>query len=274
LKNIYVARTDLQAYLTLCDKLPVAPKDCEHIADLYKGKRCFADALSWVEKGLSLETQRPWGNLSAHLLRAMREELLTKLDRKQDALESAWDAFQKSPTIYGYADVMKYVGRSDARHWHAKAMEAAKAASFSAFIEICAKTKEWDALAEQIGVVLREQIEALSHYVTEKAAKGLAKKHAAAAAKVYCALGIRILKAGKSKYYQHALDHLREAKRLAERSSQEKLWEDVVDEIRTHHSRKYGFIADFEKIVAGAPRQPIDTFEERARKRWTRQTSE
>jgi tetratricopeptide (TPR) repeat protein len=273
LKNIYVARKDVGAYVALCDKIAVSPMDCEEIADLYKGKRRFADALRWVEKGLSLETQRQWGNLSSHLLRSMREELLSKLGRTQDAFESAWAAFQKHPSVYGYADVMKYANRDDAPHWHDEAMKVARAASLSAFIEICTETKEWDALADRIASVAREEIEQISHYVTEKAANGLVTKHASAALKVYCALGTRILKAGKSKYYQHALKHFREAKRLAGKSSQERLWQDAVDEIRTQHSRKYGFIADFENLVAGTPRQPVEPFEERARKRWKKQTS-
>lgn len=273
LKNICVARKDVRDYVALCDKIAVSPMDCEDIANLYKGKSRFADALRWVEKGLSLETQRQWGNLSSHSLRSMREELLSKLDRTQEAFESAWAAFQKHPSVYGYADLMKYANRNDAPHWHDEAMKVARAASLSAFIEICTETKEWDALADRIASVAREEIEQTSHYVTEKAANGLVKKHASAALKVYCALGTRILKAGKSKYYQHALEHFREAKRLAEKSSPEKLWQDVVDEIRTQHSRKYGFIADFEKLVAGTPRQPVESFEQRARKRWKKQTS-
>lgn len=274
LKNIYAVKRDVGAYVALCKKLAISPKDCEEIANLCKGKRRFADALSWVEKGLSLEAQGEWGNLSGHSLRSVREELLSRLGRTREAFESAWAAFQKRPSAHSYADLMKYANRDDVPHWHDEAITVAGAASLSAFMEICMETKEWDVLAHRINSVTREELEQLSHYATEKAAKGLARKHASAAAKIYCALGSRILKAGKSKYYSHALGHFREAKRLARKSSQEGLWQDLVDEIHERHSKKNGFIADFDKLVAGIPCEPTESFEKRARKTWKAQTSE
>ena len=61
-------------------------------------------------------------------------------------------------------------------------------------------------------------MEALSHYDTEPAAKALASKDPLAAAKVYRALGLRILSAGKSRYYGAALDHFKKARNLYCRS--------------------------------------------------------
>ena len=69
----------------------------------------------------------------------------------------------------------------------------------SGFIDICVKTKEWDKLADHISSIDHEQLEELSHYTTERAAIGLAKKHNMIAAQIYSALGMRILKKGKSK---------------------------------------------------------------------------
>ena len=59
---------------------------------------------------------------------------------------------------------------------------------------ICVKTKDWDTLAKHVSSIDTELLEELSHYTTEKAAKGLAKKHGLAVAKIYCALGMRILR--------------------------------------------------------------------------------
>lgn len=47
-----------------------------------------------------------------------------------------------------------------------------------------------------------DALEGLSHYTTEPAAKRLAKLDPAVAAKLFRALGMRILNARKSKYYQ------------------------------------------------------------------------
>jgi hypothetical protein len=47
--------------------------------------------------------------------------------------------------------------------------------------------------------------------------------------------------------------------------------EDVKHKI--DHSRKYSFIPDFEKIVAGHPPNKPESFKTRALKRWKKQTS-
>jgi uncharacterized Zn finger protein len=168
---------------------------------------------------------------------------------------------------------MKFVDRKDVKHWHQKALEKAKDTSLSGFIDICVKTKEWDKLSEHISSTDAEQLEELSHYTTEKAAKGLAKKHGLAAAKIYSALGMRILKKGKSQYYQYALEHFRNAGKLYRKAGRDQLWKDLVERVRRDHSRKYTFIPDFEKIVAGRSLKKPESFETRALKRWKKQIS-
>ena len=99
------------------------------------------------------------------------------------------------------------ISSSRVKLWHQKALEKAKDASLAGFIDICVKTKEWDKLADHISSTDTELLEELSHYTTEKAAKGLTKIHELAAAKIYSALGMRILKKGKSNYYRYSLEH-------------------------------------------------------------------
>lgn len=50
------------------------------------------------------------------------------------------------------------------------------------------------------------------------------------------------------------------------------MWQAVVKEVRERHSRKYSFIGDFEKIVEGHTIEFLESFEERVRKRWAKQT--
>lgn len=274
LKKIYIVKKDIQSYLSLCEKTVASPKDCENIAMLYKKKKRFADALAWVEKGLTLEKKREWRNQSSYGLTSMRQELLDKLGRREDAFESAWSEFKKYPSVYGYDELMKYIGKQDFKEWHEKALLEAKKTSLSAFIEICSKTKEWDILSERIISVEYDKLEQISHYITEKAAKGLAKKHCRAAAKIYGAMGMRILKKGKSKYYRYALEHFRRARKLYKKVDHEQMWASLVDRVRKDHSRKYSFIGDFEKIVSGRGLDSPETFEKRVRKRWVKQTSD
>ena len=273
LKDIFIVKKDVKAYLALCEKVGTTPKDCEHIASLQKAKRRYDDALAWAEKGLKLEKEREWGNQSSYAFAGIRQELLNKLGRREDALESAWSEFKKYPSKYGYDRLRKYIPKKDISHWREKAIHEAKKTSLSAFIEICTETKEWDVLSEHIVAIEYKKLEKISHYTTEKAAKRLAKKYGQAAAKIYAALGMRIILSGKSKYYHYALEHFRNARKFYERAGCKQMWLSLVDRVRGDHSRKYSFIGDFEKIVAGRAPESPESFEKRSQKRWKKQTS-
>jgi hypothetical protein len=111
------------------------------------------------------------------------------------------------------------------------------------------------------------ELEALSHYCTEPAAKCLASKDALAAAKLYRALGWRILHAAKSKYYDAALEHFERARDLYTGFGQSSEWTALVSVVRTAHPRKRGFLAAFEQIVSGKS-QRCPSFAEQAQQRW------
>jgi hypothetical protein len=67
-------------------------------------------------------------------------------------------------------------------------MAAAAGANLGEFISLCLMTKEWARLAQRVHSAKPAELEALSHYCTEPAAKALAKKDPLAAAKLYRAL--------------------------------------------------------------------------------------
>jgi tetratricopeptide (TPR) repeat protein len=273
LKVIYVESKDTHDYLALCEGTGTTPKDCENIANIYKVKRQYQNALNWVEKGLKLEKKERWGNQSGFGLTELRQAMLNKLGRREDAFNLAWDEFKRHPSDFSYEKIMKFVDAKDVKLLHQKALEKAKNTSLSGFIDICVKTKELDKLADYILSIDTEQLEELSHYTTERAAKSLAEKHGMAAAKIYSALGMRILNKGQSKYYRYGLEHFRKAQKLYEKAGRDQLWLDVVERVQRNHSRKYSFIPDFEKIVAGHRLKKTDSFEKRTMKRWKKQIS-
>jgi len=231
------------------------------------------DALIWVEKGLELEKNCNWGNQSSFGLTRLQQDLLNNLGRREDAFNLAWADYIKHPSNISYETLMKFVEKKDVKLWHQKALEKAKDASLSGFINICVKTKEWDKLADHISFTDTGLLEELSHYTTEKAAKGLTKIHGLAAAKIYSALGRRILKKGKSKYYRYALEHFSKVQKLYGKAGRDQLWMDLVEKVRRDHFRKYSFIPHFEKIVAGRPLKKPESFKTRALKRWKQQIS-
>jgi uncharacterized Zn finger protein len=273
LKVIYAESKNTNAYLALCEKTGTSPTDCENIANIFRMKRKYQDALSWIDKGLKLEEKGNWGNQSSFGLTGLKQDLLNKLGCKEDALDLAWAEYKKHPSNLSYEKLMEFVDKKDVKRWHQKALGKAQNVSLSGFIEICTKTKEWDKLAEHISSIDTQLLEELSHYTTQRAAKGLAKKHNLAAAIIYSALGMRIIKKGKSKYYHYALEHFRKACKLYEKSGRNQLWIDLVERVRKDHSRKYSFIGDFEEIVDRRPQKRPESFETRALKRWKKQTS-
>jgi tetratricopeptide (TPR) repeat protein len=186
LKVIYAESKDTNAYWALCKKTGTTPRDCENIANIFKMKRKYQDALSWIDKGLKLEKKGNWGNQSSFGLTGLKQDLLNKLGRKEDALDLAWVEFKKHPSNFSYDKLMEFVDRKEVKHWHQKALEEAQGASLSGFIDICTKTKEWDRLADHISSVDIEQLEDLSHFTTEKAAKGLAKKRSGSGKNFQC----------------------------------------------------------------------------------------
>jgi hypothetical protein len=110
--------------------------------------------------------------------------------------------------------------------------------------------------------------EQLSHYQTEPAARRLGTSHPDVAARVYRALGMRILTAQKSKYYVAALSHFENARRCYERAGLLREWEVLAADLRGAHHRKAGFMADFERLAAGHTPSEAPSFLERARRRW------
>lgn len=273
LKQIYQSLTDAQSYAALCEKLGLSPLDCEHLAQMELSKKHWAKALAWVEKGTALEPTRNWHNESSHSLEQLKPEILGKLGRKEDALAAAWADFQDGPDEFSYEDLMHYVPKAEKTAWQERAMTVAGHADLGDFMSLCVKAREWERLAGRVRSAGPAQLEAISHYCSEPAAKGLAKRDAPAAARLYRALGMRILNAGKSKYYDAALDHFEKARDLYYRAGQVSEWEAVVAAVRTTHSRKTGFLAAFEQIGSGKAQRSSPSFAEEAQQRWKRLTS-
>ncbi len=85
---------------------------------------------------------------------------------------------------------------------------------------------------------------------------------------------MRILHAKKSRYYGAALGHFEDAKACYQRAALARSWDVLVAEVWGEHRRKAGFMADFERLVAGQGPSDEPSFLERAKSRWSsRETS-
>lgn len=272
LKEIYRSLNDPQSYAALCEKLGLSPLDCQRLAEMEMSKRNWARALEWVEKGIALEPTRNWHNESSLGLERLRPELASHLGGKEDALALAWAEFQNGPNDLSYERLMRFVPKREQPAWRDRAIRAAERATLGSYISLCVKVKDWERLSGKVHSVTPAELEAVSHYSLEPAAKGLTKPEPLAAAKLYRALGLRIVNAGKSKYYDEALRHLQKACDLYGKVGEVSEWEGLVQMVRTAHSRKVGFLVAFERIVAGEPPRS-SSFGSQARERWKRLTS-
>ena len=156
---------------------------------------------------------------------------------------------------------------------HEKAVDASARADLRSVIESWLSTKETERLVERLRGASHEELESLSHYTTEPAAKKLVRSYPDVAAKVYRALGMRILNAKKSRYYDAALSSFEKAKRCYRKAGLEPEWDELAGEIRRNHGRKSSFMPCFERLVQGKRPDATPSFRERTQRRktsWTR----
>ena len=268
LRAIYAQQRDVRAYVALCEQTALSAQDCLALAAMHKARRKPDDALAWVDRGLLLDKEHPYESMAGRDLAKLKRELLTKLGRNSEALEAAWAEFQESPDRDSYQELMRFVPKAERATWHTKAIDAAERGKLGSLIELLMETKETERLVRCLQEASDSALEGLSHYVTEPAAKRLAKTQPEVAAKVFRALGMRILNAKKSRYYDAALSHFENAKSCFERVGMGQQWEAVVAEVRQAHHRKVGFMPSFERLVAGQGPRQEPSFLERARNRW------
>ena len=272
LRALHVGQKDVAAYVALAQQTGLSAKDCHAVARMLIAKRKPEEALSWVERGIEITAKDPRGSSADYELQNLRRELLRKLGREEEALASAWAEFREHPSKYTYDDVMKFAPKQDRASWHAKALEAAAGADLYSLIGLFVETRETERLSELVKGSTDEELEAVSHYALEPAARRLEKAHVGEAARLWRAMGMRVVNAKKSKYYGAALGNFERAKRCYEKAGLGAQWESVLHGVREVHHRKTGFMPGFEGVVKGAGPSEEPPFLERAKARWGSKT--
>jgi hypothetical protein len=267
LRAIYAQQQNAQAYVAVCQETTLSAKDCLALAQMHReGKP--DEALTWAERGLQLNEEKPYESTAGYDLTKLKHALLARLGRQDVALASAWGEFQKSPSKYSYEELMHYVPQAEVAVWRARALDVADRSDLGSRIELLMETQETERLVRCIQEASDDALQSLSHFVTEPVAELLAESHPELAAKVFKVMGMRILNAKKSKYYHEALANFEDAKNCYARADLIHKWEAVVLEVRRAHYRKVGFMPGFERLVAGqSPGQKL-SYLDRARKRW------
>jgi hypothetical protein len=219
------------------------------MATILAAKDDPAAALTWTERGLGIET--------SYDLRSKHRELLTVLGRHDEAIQHEWSHFTQVPTIYSYQTLMELVPGTARATWHDRAIEAAvqSGASLSVLLPLLVDTEETARLACVIDQCTDDH---LSHagYRTVEAAEALDESCPEQAARLWRALGLDIVNAGKSKQYAAAVEYFGRVQRCFAVAGLPDCWDELVDQVRANHYRKAGFIREFEKVVTGVTPEP------------------
>jgi hypothetical protein len=267
LRAVYLAQRNSIAYQALAETAGLTSRDCLALATILVSRQPDR-ALEWVVRGIDLDRQTAPGSAAGYDLVRLQRELLTRLGRGDEALHDAWAEYRKHPSKYSYDDVMHFVPKTQRAAWHEKAMGAVQGGDLHSLLELFLATREMERLADLVRGATDKQLESVSHYATEPAATKLEKTHPGLAARLWRAQAMRIVEAGKSKYYDAAVSNFERARRCYQRAGLAAEWEETVRQVRAGHRRKYGFMAAFEPVAAGAGRREQPSFIERAKARW------
>ena len=273
LKRVLAAQGDADGYVALAEETALDSHDCDVAAGIHEDRGALDDALAWVERGLAVAATEGYRS-AEYDLKKRRRALLPRLGRADEAIAAAWADFERAPSKYTYADLVKLVAEDDRPTWHEKAMVAAQKGDLASSVGLFVETGEVERLAARIDGASDRDLEGMSHYTTEPAAKLLEDAHPALAARVHRALGLRIVNAGKSEYYDAALANFEHARDCYAAAGRQSDWVGLVALVRREHGRKYSFMPGFERLAAGGPAvEPRPSFLERARSRWPRSRS-
>jgi hypothetical protein len=108
LRSVYLAQRNAAAYVAHAERTGLAPADCLAVAKLLAARKP-ADALAWVERGRAMEREKQVPSGAGNDLDNLHRDLLTKLGRGEEALQTAWADYRKHPSKYSYDDLMKFV---------------------------------------------------------------------------------------------------------------------------------------------------------------------
>ncbi len=268
LRSVLIAQRKVAQFTERAERDGVTPGDCQVIAEMLAAEEKFEDALAWVARGLALEAMKRWPQDFGHDLDGLQRRLLQRVGRQDEALASAWAAYERHPSAHAYDELMSMVPDHERDARHARAMAATDGADLWSVAPLLVRCNELPRLADRVRALSDPELERMSHFTTEPIAGALDDAHPALAARLHAACGLRVVNRGKSKYYAEALVNFERARDCYLRAGMLSRWNALVDEVRSAHSRKTGFMPAFLQLAAGQKRAPEPSFLERARKKY------
>ena len=231
LREVAEARSDLDAFLEHCDAEGAHGAEILAAAARLSHEGRLADALRWVDRG----RRRASGSARAEI-DDLRIALLSRLDRRREAIEAAWDGFLAEPGEASYRRLIHVVDEHERHEWRRRALDHAEAGlDASAFVDVCLAAGEIDRLAHRLdgspGFVLAAAPEVLARAATVADAE-----NPRAAGRLHLHLAGRLLAEGDARQYDRARGHLVAAKQAHERAGERQRWVDIVARLEATHA--------------------------------------
>ena len=231
LREVGEARNDLDAFLEHCDPEGAHGAEILAAATRLSHEGRLADALKWVDRG----RRRATGSARAEI-EDLRIALLSRLDRRREAIEAAWEGFLAEPGEANYRRLIEVVDEHERHEWRRRALDHAEAGlDASAFVEVCLAADEIERLAHRLdgspGFVLAAAPEVLARAATVADAE-----NPRTAARLHLHLAGRLLADGDARQYDRAREHLLAAKHAHERAGERQRWIDVLARLEGTHA--------------------------------------
>ncbi len=231
LREVAEARSDLDAFLESCDPEGAHGSEILAAATRLSHEGRLQDALRWVDRG----RRRATGSARAEI-DDLRIALLSRLDRRREAIEAAWEGFLAEPGEASYRRLLEVVDEHERHEWRRRALDHAEAGSdASAFVEVCLAADELERLAHRLedspGFVLAASPEALARAATVAEAGS-----PRVAGRLHLHLAGRLLAEGDARRYSRAREHLVAARQAHDRAGERQQWIDVLARLEATHA--------------------------------------
>jgi len=125
LRALHATDADVDAYVRLVEKVGLTAADCHTIATTLAGLGEAEHALSWVERGLVLDSGTASGSFARFDLADLKPRLLTDLGRAGEALAVVWADFCGHPDRFSFDHLMAFVPVGERVAWQEKAITTA-----------------------------------------------------------------------------------------------------------------------------------------------------
>lgn len=248
LKKLLMSTNNTTALIEAGKRYGFTQADYLALTKIFTSRGKMEEALEWAGRGLKYDKGE---DHHRDELEQLRRQLMVKTGRREEAVQEAWEKFERFSSMHTFKDVLACAKRTDKKELMNKALAVFEKSDLRHAVEAFHELGAIDPLIRRIDVTKEEELKKLFYSTAVPIAKSIAKKFPKQAARLYIAQGLDILDHKKSKAYHHAHDYFHQAKTLFEMAGKKEIWLQWVKNIRCEHRLKSGFMPGFEKIVSG-----------------------